>query len=237
MYLKYMVILFALSASVNAGADPGVTTAIKNSLKTVLPDLEVSRVELSQIPGLYIVTIGAEVFYVSADGKYLLRGDLIDLVSKTNLTESERAVERVAMLRAIPPGDYIEYGPDDPRHTIYVFTDITCGFCQRLQADVDEINNKGIAIRFLAFPRSGPGTESFRQMESIWCAEDRHTALTDAMIGIGVTEANCQNPVHENFALGQAMGVRGTPAIYTLEGKYLAGYMPPDELLQTLAQE
>ncbi|MEX2353507.1 MAG: thioredoxin fold domain-containing protein, partial [Gammaproteobacteria bacterium] len=103
--------------------------------------------------------------------------------------------------------------------------------------DVDEINDKGIAIRFLAFPRSGPGTETARQMESIWCADDRQTALTDAMIGLGVEEMGCQNPVHENFALGQAIGVRGTPAIFTEDGRYLPGYMPPDDLLQAVSKQ
>jgi thiol:disulfide interchange protein DsbC len=234
MYFKSIITLFTLAISVNAIAD---TDAIKNSLQDVLPDFEVSRIQESQIPGLYMVSIGAEVIYVSANGQYLIRGDIIDLVNKNNLTEVERTVERVVLLKDIPKQDYIEFAPVNPQHTIYVFTDITCGFCQRLQADVTEINNKGIAIRFLAFPRSGPGTESSVRMESIWCAEDRKTALTDAMIGIGVREAKCQNPVNENFALGQAMGVRGTPAIFTEDGRYLPGYMPPEELLQAVSQK
>jgi len=237
MYLKLLVISIGFALTVNSIAGPDENEAIKKSLKTVLPELNVSTIQESPVPGLYTVMIGAEVFYVSANGQYLIRGDLIDLVNKNNLTEQERTLARVDILKDIPIDQYIEFAPAKPEHTVYVFTDITCAFCQKLQHDIAQINEKGIAVRYLAFPRAGTDTDVSKQMESVWCAQDRQQALSDAMIGLGVKPAECVNPVNEHFALGQAMGVRGTPAIYTEDGRYLAGYLPPDELLRELGRK
>jgi thiol:disulfide interchange protein DsbC len=237
MYMKLVTILFAMSLSLGAIAQEVPEGTIREALKQLFQDIEIDRIEQSQIPGLFLVTIGAEVFYVSGDGKYLLRGDLIDLVQKSNLSEQARTVARVGLINKIPAGEYIEFAPEKPEYTVYVFTDITCGFCQKLQHDIADINAQGIAVRYLAFPRDGSNTTTSKNMESIWCAEDRPQAFSDAMIGLGVKPADCENPVNRQFALGQAMGVRGTPAIFTEDGRYLPGYLPPAELLRAVRND
>ncbi len=237
MYLKSLAILVALLISVNSVAQQEQTEAITNSLKGIFQDIQIDGVKQTEIPGLYLVMIGSEVFYVTGDGKYLLRGDLIDLSNKTNLSEQQRSVARVAMIKKIPASDYIEFAPEKTEHTLYVFTDITCGFCQKLQGDIAEINARGIAVRYMAFPRDGINTVTSKNMESIWCAKDRQNAFSAAIIGLGVDPVSCKNPVNDQFVLGQAMGVRGTPAIYTEDGRYLPGYMPPDELLKAVKND
>lgn len=237
MYLKSLAILVALAISVNACAQQDQARAITNALKEIFKDIQIDSVKPSEIPGLYLVMIGSEVFYVTGDGKYLLRGDMIDLANKTNLSEQQRSVARVAIIQKIPPSDYIEFAPEKTEHTIYVFTDITCGFCQKLQADIADINARGIAVRYMAFPRDGINTVTSKNMESIWCAKDRQDAFSAAMIGLGVDPVSCKNPVNAQFELGQTLGVRGTPAIFTEDGRYLPGYMPPDQLLQEVKND
>jgi len=235
MYLKLLTILIALTFSMSPFAQEGPEGAIRAAMKELFQDIEIDRIEQSQIPGLFLVSIGAEVFYVSEDGKYLLHGDMRDLAhNNDNLTEQARMVARVGIINKIPAGEYIEFAPEKPAHIVYVFTDITCGFCQKLQHDMADINAQGIAVRYLAFPRDGADTASSKNMESIWCAEDRPQAFSDAMIGLGVKPVDCENPVNRHFALGQAMGVRGTPAIFTEDGRYLPGYLPPTELLRAV---
>ena len=43
-------------------------------------------------------------------------------------------------------------------------------------------------------------------------------------------------PVAREYALGQSIGVRGTPAIVTENGDYITGYMPPRELVQQIKE-
>lgn len=226
-----------LLAGGTAAAPDAVESQIAARLQGLFPDLEITRVTPSPIQGLYEVLAGTDVLYVTADGRYLFQGDMLDLNQRRNVTEGQRAALRVSRLGQVPLADMIEFAPAAPKHVVYVFTDIQCGYCRRLHREMPEINKRGIAVRYLAFPRAGIGSAAFKQMESIWCSDDRRRAMTEAKSGQPVNPRTCANPVADQYTLGEALGVRGTPAIYGSDGRALPGYMPPDELLQALERE
>ncbi len=230
--------LFTLLCTGAAYADADRDERLRQAITGVFPDVQITRVKPAPIPGLYEVMLGTELLYLSEDGRYLLQGDLIDLGDRVNLSEQQRAVTRKQMLAGIPVSETIDFVPDAAQHTVYVFTDITCGYCRRFHRDVAELNERGVAVRYLAFPRAGVDSEAFTDMESIWCATDANAAMTRAKLtDDAVTPAQCDNPVKRQYELGQALGVRGTPAIYLENGEQLPGYVPPDTLLQALAGE
>lgn len=214
-----------------------VPAAVTTAMKDLFPDADISRIRESKIPGLYEVMSGTEVFYISADGQYLLRGDLFDLSQRRNLTEDQRASVRIDVLNNIPGSEYIEFAPENPEHVIYVFTDVSCGYCRRLHNDVSRLNRGGLAVRYLAFPRQGTGSSAYEQMVSVWCAEDPNAAMTAAKQGQRIESASCPNPVETQFNLGRSLGVRGTPAIYMDDGREIPGYRPPEELLRMVNGE
>ncbi|OGT80943.1 MAG: hypothetical protein A3H91_14695 [Gammaproteobacteria bacterium RIFCSPLOWO2_02_FULL_61_13] len=220
--------------ALGADAQPAADAKLAARLKEVFPGLPVSRIAPAPVPGLFEVLIGTDVFYLTADGRYLLQGDLLDLVERRNVTEQQRSAMRAKKISEVPLTDMIEFAPANPKHVVYVFTDIDCGYCRRLHRDMPEINKRGIAVRYLAFPRAGVGSPAFTQMESVWCSTDRRKALTAAKSGAPVAVKNCANPVGKQYALGETLGVHGTPAIYTSEGRSLRGYMPPSELLDAV---
>ena len=219
-----------------ASADTDRDSQLRKAITDVFPDVEITRIKPAPIPGLYEVMLGTDMIYLSEDGRYILQGDLIDLGKRINLSEQERAAARKQVLEGIPASETIDFVPDSARHTVYVFTDITCGYCRRFHRDMTELNGKGVAVRYLAFPRAGVDSESFRDMESVWCASDPNAAMTLAKRGDPVTPAQCDNPVKRQYELGQSLGVRGTPAIYLENGQEMPGYVPPDTLLQALNQ-
>jgi thiol:disulfide interchange protein DsbC len=95
----------------------------------------------------------------------------------------------------------------------------------------------GIEVHYLAYPRTGPDTESWTKAEKVWCAENRNTALTDAKLGGHVPEESCDStPVESHYDLGNLVGVRGTPAVFSADGQQLGGYLTPDELLKVLEE-
>jgi thiol:disulfide interchange protein DsbC len=50
-----------------------------------------------------------------------------------------------------------------------------------------------------------------------------------------VPEAACANtPVEAHYALGQRIGVRGTPAVFNEAGDLIGGYLPPATLAKVL---
>ncbi|MCY1242011.1 Thiol:disulfide interchange protein DsbC [compost metagenome] len=111
-----------------------------------------------------------------------------------------------------------------------MFTDTTCPYCQKLHAEVPELNKRGIEVRYLAFPRQGPGSSGDQQLQSIWCAKDRQAAINDMFHEKEVKSAKCDNPVDKQFELGQMVGVQGTPAIILANGQMLPGYQSAGQI-------
>lgn len=190
----------------------------------------------SPIAGIYEFMQGADISYLTADGKYFLDGNLYDMGSRENLTELQRTHARVAMISAVPESQMLIFGPKNPQYTITVFTDVDCAYCRKLHSEMAELNHLGIRVRYMFFPRTGPNTESWTKAEVVWCSANRNEALTRAKAGakLDLTKVCEGTPVAREYALGQSLGVHGTPAIVTENGDYISGYMPPHELVQEI---
>ena len=156
--------------------------------------------------------------------------------SRENLTEVLRTRARLALISAVPESQMVIFGPKNPTYTITVFTDVDCAYCRRLHSEMAELNRLGVRVRYLFFPRTGPNTDSWKKAEAVWCSADRNEALTRAKAGakLDMTKTCDSTPVAREYALGQSIGVHGTPAIITERGDYIAGYMPPRELVQQI---
>lgn len=217
-----------------AGEGAEAPEAVLAGLHKIFPGTEVDSVKPAGMPGLYQVTIGARLFYVSADGKYLIQGNLYDIDARTNLTEAAETEIRLAAMQEMSEDQMVIFEPKEAKHTITVFTDIDCGYCRKLHNEMESYNDKGIRVRYLFYPRSGPNSPSFDKAVSVWCADDRNQAMTDAKSGKPVEPRTCDNPVADHYALGGAMGVRGTPAIFLEDGEMLPGYVPADRLAKAL---
>ena len=126
--------------------------------------------------------------------------------------------------------------PEEVKGTITVFTDITCPYCAKLHREIGQLNDKGIKVRYLAFPRVGVPSSVADDMASIWCADDPQEAMTDAKAGFGVDPKNCPNPVKEHYYIGNKVGVRGTPAIILEDGTMIGGYIPYERLANSAIQ-
>ncbi len=207
-------------------------------LKLLPAGTKLEDLKPSPIPGIYQFTQGAEVSYLTADGKYFLDGNVYDMATRANLTEAIRARARAAMIDAVPESQMVIFSPKNPIYTVTVFTDVDCQYCRKLHSEIAEINKLGIRVRYLFFPRTGPNTESWRKAEVVWCSADRNEAFTRAKAGaeLDMNKTCGATPVAREYALGQSIGVRGTPAIVTDGGDFINGYMPPRELLKTLKQ-
>ena len=100
----------------------------------------------SEIPGIYSVSIGTSVGYVSKDGKYILRGDIYDMETSENLTEGLRAESRVNLLKQIDEESMVIFTPDNFDHTVTIFTDIDCGYCRKFHNQIKQVMDQGIRV-------------------------------------------------------------------------------------------
>ncbi len=200
-----------------------------------LGGLKLEDVRISPIPGLYEIQRGSDINYVSADGRFVLVGDMIDVDKDSNLTETRRRGIRNGILQQIPESEMLVFSPKDPKYTITVFTDIDCGYCRRLHSQIAEYNRLGIRVQYLFFPRTGPNTDSWHKAEAVWCSANRNDALTRAKNGEDIKAPKCASDiVARDFELGQKLDVEGTPAIFLPSGEMLPGYAPPAKLANYL---
>jgi thiol:disulfide interchange protein DsbC len=236
MRTMQLVAAFALAAAnVVASANAELQQLLTRKLQAVIPDAEITSVKPSAVAGIYEVMLGATVLYMTGDGRFALRGDIYDLDAKANLTSVRRSEARTVAFQA-QDKLAIEFPSTTGKslHTLYVFTDIDCGYCRKMHQEVAQLNAAGITVKYLAFPRTGLESESYRKAVSVWCAADQKEALTDAKNGKDLGKASCVNPVAAQYQLGQSVGVHGTPAVYLDDGREIGGYVPAAELIQML---
>lgn len=196
---------------------------------------KILSVKTTEIANMYWVTLeGFPAVLATTDGKYVFQGEFIRLGDKVahNLTEELQAQENKQKFDSLDINDLIIYpAKGKAKHVIYVFTDSSCPYCHKFHTHLDELNQKGVEVRYIAWPR---GEQFFQTMQAIWCSADRKAAFKQSIEGLDVQAAPCKNPVLAQYQLGINIGVNGTPAVYNADGQYLSGYIEPDALLKLL---
>lgn len=226
----------ATAVAQSAQPDPDAEARVREALGGLVPDVKIDSIKAAPMPGFREVVTSGQVVYVSDDGRLLMQGSVFEIATRTDLTERSRAGIRKAVLDGVGPEQRIIFAPQNPTYRVTVFTDIDCGYCRRMHQEMAEYNALGISIEYLFFPRAGIGSESFEKAVSVWCADNRLQAMTDAKNGLEMPVRNCVNPVTRDYDLGQRIGVDGTPAAFTEDGVQVGGYLPPRQLLQRLEQ-
>jgi len=235
-----LVLLAALSCvffGANATADD-TADAITRTLSEAIPQLDITGVIKSEVPGLYEVasTNGGNLL-VTEDGQYLLTGDVLKVTSRgvANLSEEKRLTRRAETMAAFGRDGIITFpASGNEKAVISVFTDIDCPYCRKLHDEVPELNEMGITVHYYGFPRSGPNTPSFAKYVSVWCADDQQAAMNAAKQGRNIERQTCGNPVASQYQLGQQVGVTGTPAIVLDNGQIIPGYRPAKQIAEAL---
>lgn len=232
--IKIAVLLLASVAFSVANADENT---IKQALTKAMPSIKVDSIKPSEIKGLYEVIMGANIYYVSDDAKYLLQGRLVDLASRTDLTEAKLSGTRKLALEKLGTDKMIVFKPKIGKYKVFVFTDIDCGYCRKLHSEIDQYLAQGISIQYLFFPRAGKGSDSYNKAVSVWCSDDRNAALTAAKKDQTLPAKTCVNPVDEHMQLAADFDVKGTPMIVTEKGNVFPGYLPAKQLVEALESE
>jgi len=208
------------------------TARLIAALNKAIPDLPVIDVHSTPIADLYAVELeGGQLLYTTAGGDYFIAGDMYKVGDRVvNLAEERRAQARLSAMEAVPLEDMVVFSPAGQTRTyVSVFTDVDCTYCR-----IADYNALGIEVRYLAYPRAGLGTPTANKIVSAWCADNRNEALTALKAGLTIPAANCDNPIAAQFELGRKVGVNGTPAIVTADGRLLPGYMPAAQLAEAL---
>ncbi len=234
---RMFVIVSTLLLAATAQAEETLEEA-RERLAAGFDIIEPHNVDVSPIEGWYQIQKGSIIAYISEDGRYLLQGDLIDLESSLNLSSIARDEGRRTLMANLSDDDVITFAPQEVRHTVTIFTDIGCTYCRRLHNQIEEYMAYGIAVRYVLYPRNGRASREWNTSEDVWCATDRNDALTAAKMDRSFETSSCDaSMIDQHYALGQDVGLSGTPAIVFEDGTLIGGYMPPEALAQALEQQ
>jgi thiol:disulfide interchange protein DsbC len=231
-----LLVTAALVALYPAAATPDAS--VEASLAAKFPGVEAEDVRPSPLPGMWEVAFGPQVVYFTADGRYMMRGELVDVMTGQNLTEARESELRLVVLQDLDVNRMVVFPAEKPVHTITVVTDIDCGYCRRLHREIREYNARGITVRYLFMPLAGPGSPSWVKADAVWCSMDRRDAMTRAKLGdeVKAIEPCTNTPVAEHYQLAGQLGITGTPAIFTETGDLLRGYVQAAQLATWLSQ-
>lgn len=245
MELRSVVSIALVAISTLSGdaiSDTGVgedraDDAIVAKLKVLRPDLAIEGTTAVPIPGLIAIELtGGNVLYASKDGRYLIAGELYEVGDTlVNLAEKSRDEKRKQLVAGVSLDDMVVFpAQGDRKAVISVFTDVDCGYCRKLHLEVPQLNQMGVEVRYLAFPRTGVGSPGYDKLVTTWCSADRRDAITRMKLGEELSPKTCDNAVAQEYELGQLTGVTGTPAIVLEDGRLLPGYVTADQLAETL---
>ena len=235
--MKLIMFIFILVFSSGIKSDE---LLISSKINAVLPDgMSVQSIKESQIENLFIVDIGdLQPIYASKNGEFFFYGELYAVNGNMlqNTTKDEINLKRKSILdEALSEGDFITFKSDNEKHRVIIFTDVDCGYCRKFHNEINDFNDLGITVNYVAFPRSGLASDSYNKIVTAWCSTDAKDTITKMKQGIDVQLSMCQDhPVEKHFLLGQKIGITGTPAIIKSNGELLPGYLPPEELITRL---
>lgn len=220
------MIMTPLTGMACAGDDQAVAKTLK---KLAMPQAEIQP---SPVTGLNTVMTENGVRYITSDGKYMLGGPLFDLSGSEPVNVTNELLNK--KLQAMS-SEMIIYKAPQEKYIITVFTDISCGYCQKLHNDMQGYNARGITVRYLAYPRQGLTSDAAKNMSAVWCATDRKKSLDMAMKNEKIpASAACETDIGKHFQLGSSFGVQGTPAVVLENGTVIPGYQNPEDMVSTL---
>lgn len=232
--LGLALLLAAVSASQAQNRDQSLRGKLELAIKVESQDqLEIVSLKPTPLSTVFEVELNTgEVLYSDISGDYLFAGDMYrtgdtGLVNISTRGRQERSLNKIA---AIPEQEMIIFTPDVVKASITVFTDVDCTYCRKLHSELDDLMAKGIEVRYLAYPRGGKEGASYDKMISVWCSDDRKKSLTQAKNGQNLPAADCDSPVMAHHALGNELGISGTPALIFPDGTVVPGYMDAERL-------
>ncbi|MCY4473258.1 MAG: DsbC family protein [Kistimonas sp.] len=240
----FLVATMAQSGVTHAASEQpdlkSVKARVQDSLQQVNKSLSLESLEATSVTGIFQAMLASgELLYFSGDGKHLFTGDLVAL-TKTGPMNLTQAFRKNMAHQKLPAVKTAAVFPAEGQRQalVYVFSDVDCGYCKQLHKEIPQLTEKGVEVRYLAFPRGGERAPAWAKMESAWCRKDKKdkiAALDSLMDSKTIASATCDNsPIQSHYDLGRKLGVTGTPSLFLEDGSNIPGYRPVSELLKLI---
>jgi thiol:disulfide interchange protein DsbC len=214
--------LAAVSSAAPAAVKPEV------AMREAFPSINFDSISPSEIPGLYEVVVGSNIFYYYPAKDLIFVGDLLgkDLKSKTAERKSALAAEKGAvaakMVKDLPLDKAVKIG--DGKTVVIEITDPDCPYCRKAS---EFFTKRTDVTRYVFFaPLAHPA--AITKIEYILGASNKAEAYDAMMLGqeIPATAKPASEAVkalaQEHLAWARKLGIQGTPTFF-IKGQQVVG--------------
>lgn len=216
--------------------DPDPISHIEAALKAAYPGTRFRDIRPTPLPGIFEVTMGRNLAYVGGDGRHFLFGHLFDMRAQRDLTadrlEAARRIDFASLLLA----DAITTVRGNGSRVLAVFSDPDCPYCRKLEQELAKLDN--VTVHTFLYPLAELHPQARARAIAVWCAQDRAAAWQALMLDGKAPSpaAECAHPVDRNIELARKLGLEGTPALFDVRGRHLAGAAPAQRIEEFLEE-
>jgi len=195
-----------------------------------------------QKKGLYSIQVGVYLFDISPDGHVSMQGNVLEHAAEMQGYEedySEPTQYHAKIIRetleALDEERMIVFAPqDEVKHTITIFTDVSCPYSVELHREIDLLNDAGVKIRYLGYPRMGEDSLGYQKMRPVWCSDNPKQAFDQAINNQRIRLKRCDSALESHILLGNSLGLMGTPTLLFEDGSVSTGYSSAIDILSYL---
>ena len=213
------VVLLLCFAAVSSAA----TEALKpeEAFREAFPQVKVDSMAPTEIPGLYEVVAGQNIFYYYPAKDLIITGEMIgkDLKSRT---AEHRAALAAKVVKELPLDKAVKIG--DGKNSVIEFTDPDCPYCRKAY---EYFTKRTDVTQYVFFaPLAHPA--AIKKVEYILGAENKAQAYDAMMLGQEIPASakpateKVKELAQEHLALARKVGIQGTPTFF-IKGQQVVG--------------
>lgn len=212
----------ALCATCFAQTSAPPSVSLLDRLKTLYPATHFGTVTTTPWPGVFEVAMGTNLAYVDESGKFFLFGHLFDMKAQRDLTAERKDTFTRIDFAALPLDDAMREVRGTGARSFAIFSDPDCPYCRRLEAEMKNLSD--VTIYTFLMPIESLHPDARGKAIAVWCAENRVSAWHALMWhDEAVSSRECIHPIDRNVALGERLGIAGTPTLVAADGRVLPG--------------
>jgi len=225
--LSHLALAAALAAVTSlASADDA---AIRKNIAERMPDFpKIDEIVKTQIPGIYELRFGADIYYTDEQGNYVFDGHLIDTKTRQSLTEARVAQLTAFEFAKLPLKDAIVWKQGTGARKLAVFADPNCGYCKKFEQELQQVKN--VTVYTFLLPILGGDSPS--KSRDIWCSKDSTKAWRDWMLSgsfpVRSMGACDTGALQRNVEMARKHKINATPALVFEDGLRVPGVLSPE---------
>lgn len=227
-----LALAVALSFAASAQADEAL---IRKALTQQFPGSDISSIRATPYSGLFEIYLDGQLIYTDAKAQYVFDGNVVDLKTRTNVTQARLSQLQAIKWDSLPFANAIKTVKGNGARKLVVFSDVDCPYCRKFESELAKVDN--ITVYTFLYPIEGLHPKAVQMSKQIWCAPDRNKAWDEYITRnvVPVNDGKCANPVDATIALALKLKIHGTPTLFFVNGQRVPGMIPAAQLEKYLA--